>query len=133
VAKLAAIAHKIPLSGEGDATKVLMVSINQIWDVDETIEYMKHMADLKLWYDLMSRFHGLLDSLYANLFSRFIEELTFPDDILGHAKIRNGLKPYVISVATGNHVNNRVIFKQPLQAGAIEAVQLDACRLCGVH
>jgi L-galactonate dehydratase len=66
-------------------------------------------------------------------FYRFIEEPTSPDDILGHAKIRKALKPYGIGVATGEHVNNRVMFKQLLQAEALDAVQLDACRLAGVN
>lgn len=91
---------------------VLMVDVNQLWDVDEAIEYMKQLADLKLW---------------------FIEEPTSPDDILGHAKIRAALKPYGIGVATGEHVNNRVMFKQLLQAEALDAVQLDACRLAGMN
>ena len=64
---------------------------------------------------------------------RFIEEPTSPDDILGHAKIRAALKPYGIGVATGEHVNNRVMFKQLLQAGALDAVQLDACRLASIN
>ncbi|KAL1851647.1 hypothetical protein VTK73DRAFT_9393 [Phialemonium thermophilum] len=91
---------------------ILMVDVNQLWDVDEAIEYMKHLADLKLW---------------------FIEEPTSPDDILGHAKIRAALKPYGIGVATGEHINNRVMFKQLLQAEALDAVQLDACRLASVN
>jgi L-galactonate dehydratase len=66
-------------------------------------------------------------------FYRFIEEPTSPDDVLGHAKIRKALKPYGIGVATGEHVNNRVMFKQLLQAEALDAVQLDACRLAGVN
>ncbi|KAJ5611475.1 L-galactonate dehydratase [Penicillium herquei] len=91
---------------------ILMVDVNQIWDVDEAIEYMKHLADMNLW---------------------FIEEPTSPDDILGHAKIRAALKPYGIGVATGEHVNNRVMFKQLLQAEALDAVQRDACRLAGIN
>ncbi|KAL2865081.1 enolase C-terminal domain-like protein [Aspergillus lucknowensis] len=91
---------------------VLMVDVNQIWDVDEAIEYMKQLADLKIW---------------------FIEEPTSPDDILGHARIRAALKPYGIGVATGEHVNNRVMFKQLLQAHALDAVQLDACRLASIN
>ena len=91
---------------------VLMVDVNQLWDVDEAIEYMKHLADFKLW---------------------FIEEPTSPDDVLGHAKIRKALKPLGMGVATGEHVNNRVMFKQLLQAEALDAVQLDACRLAGVN
>jgi L-alanine-DL-glutamate epimerase-like enolase superfamily enzyme len=78
----------------------------------EAIDYMPKLADLNLW---------------------FIEEPTSPDDILGHARIRKALKPHGIGVATGEHVNNRVMFKQLLQAEAIDAVQLDALRLSGIN
>lgn len=99
------------------ADAVLMIDVNQIWDVDTAIEYMHKLSqalpqDLKIW---------------------FLEEPTSPDDILGHARIRAALKPLGIGVATGEHVNNRVMFKQLLQADALDAVQLDACRLCGVN
>ena len=65
-------------------------------------------------------------------FSRFIEEPTAPDDILGHAAIRRALKPHNIGVATGEHAHNRVIFKQLFQAEAIDVAQIDSCRLGGV-
>jgi len=91
---------------------VLMVDINQPWDVGEAIEYMKQLADLKPW---------------------LIEEPTSPDDILGHAKIHKALKKFGIGVATGEHVNNRIIFKQLLQAETIDAVQLDTCRLASIN
>ena len=64
---------------------------------------------------------------------RFIEEPTSPDDVLGHAAIRQALKPYGVGVATGEHCQNRVVFKQLLQAGAIDYCQIDACRLGGVN
>ena len=64
---------------------------------------------------------------------RFIEEPTSPDDILGHAAIRKALAPYGIGVATGEHCHNRVMFKQLLQAEAIDYCQIDACRLGGVN
>ena len=66
-------------------------------------------------------------------FNSFIEEPTSPDDILGHAEIRKALKPHGIGVATGEHCQNRVIFKQLLQAGSIDVCQIDACRLGGVN
>ncbi|WVQ65308.1 uncharacterized protein L199_003484 [Kwoniella botswanensis] len=91
---------------------VIMTDVNQLWDVDEAIEYMPKLARFNLW---------------------FIEEPTSPDDILGHAKIRSALKPYNIGVATGEHINNRVMFKQLLEAQAIDAVQLDAFRLSGMN
>jgi L-fuconate dehydratase len=37
-----------------------------------------------------------------------------------------------VKVATGEHAHNRVIVKQLLQARAIEALQLDSCRVAGV-
>lgn len=64
--------------------------------------------------------------------SRFIEEPTAPDDILGHAAIRKALKPHGIGVATGEHAHNRMVFKQLLQASAIDVCQIDSCRLAGV-
>jgi len=63
----------------------------------------------------------------------FIEEPTSPDDILGHAAIRQALAPLGIGVATGEMCQNRVVFKQLLQAGAIDVCQIDACRLGGVN
>ena len=61
----------------------------------------------------------------------WIEEPTSPDDVLGHRAIREAVQP--IAVATGEHVQNRVIFKQMLQAEAIDVVQIDACRVGGVN
>ena len=51
--------------------------------------------------------------------------------MLGHAAIARGIAP--IQVATGEHVQNRVIFKQLLQADAIDLLQLDAARVAGVN
>jgi L-fuconate dehydratase len=61
----------------------------------------------------------------------WIEEPTSPDDILGHARIRREIAP--IRVATGEHVQNRVMFKQLFQADAVDVCQLDACRIGGVN
>lgn len=61
----------------------------------------------------------------------WIEEPTSPDDVLGHAAIRTGVAP--IKVATGEHVQNRIVFKQLLQAGSIDVLQLDAARVGGVN
>jgi L-fuconate dehydratase len=61
----------------------------------------------------------------------WIEEPTSPDDVLGHAAIRAAVAP--VKVATGEHVQNRIVFKQLLQAGAIDFLQLDAARVGGVN
>ena len=63
----------------------------------------------------------------------WIEEPTSPDDVLGHAAIRKAVKPLGIGVATGEMCQNRVIFKQLMQAGAIDFCQIDSCRLGGVN
>ena len=88
----------------------LMMDANQKWDVDEAIENMKHLAQFQPWW---------------------IEEPTSPDDILGHAKIAGAVKP--IHVATGEHCQNRVIFKQLMQADALGICQIDSCRVGGVN
>ncbi|KAK3186547.1 L-galactonate dehydratase [Lecanicillium sp. MT-2017a] len=92
--------------------RMMMVDANQVWNVPEAIEYMLSLAEFK---------------------PTFIEEPTSPDDILGHAAVRDALKPHGIGVATGEHCQNRVMFKQLLQAGSIDYCQIDACRLGGVN
>ena len=89
---------------------MLAVDANQRWNVDEAIEWMASLAPFQPYW---------------------IEEPTSPDDILGHATIARGVAP--IRVATGEHVHNRVMFKQLFQAGAIGVCQIDACRLGGVN
>ncbi len=88
----------------------LMLDANQVWGVDEAIEAMRSLAEVNPWW---------------------IEEPTSPDDVLGHQRVRAAIAP--IRVATGEHVQNRVIFKQLLQAGAIDFCQIDSCRLGGVN
>jgi L-fuconate dehydratase len=88
----------------------LMMDANQIWDVDQAIEWMKVLSEFDPFW---------------------IEEPTSPDDVLGHAKIARALAP--IGVATGEACQNRVVFKQLLQAGAISFCQIDSCRLAGVN
>ncbi|MCA8971551.1 MAG: L-fuconate dehydratase [Planctomycetes bacterium] len=90
--------------------RTLMVDANQRWDVGEAIAWMRELAEFRpLW----------------------IEEPTSPDDALGHAAIAKSLAPLGIGVATGEQCQNRVIFKQLLQAGAISFCQIDSCRLGG--
>jgi L-fuconate dehydratase len=90
--------------------RFLMMDANQVWDVEQAIE----------WTRAMSGFDPL-----------WIEEPTSPDDVLGHARIARAVDP--IGVATGEHVHNRVMFKQLLQADAIRYCQIDAARLGGVN
>ena len=92
------------------AERKLMVDANQRWGVAEAIEWMRELARYDPWW---------------------IEEPTSPDDVLGHAAIARAIAP--IGVATGEQCQNRVIFKQLLQAGAIRFCQIDSCRLGGVN
>jgi L-fuconate dehydratase len=90
--------------------RTLMVDANQRWDVGEAIANMQRLAPFDpLW----------------------IAEPTSPDDVLGHATIAHAIAP--IGVATGEHCQNRVIFKQLLQANAIAFCQIDSCMLGGVN
>jgi L-fuconate dehydratase len=88
----------------------LMMDANGRWGVDEAIEWMSELKDFDPWW---------------------IEEPTSPDDVLGHARIRDAIAP--IGVATGEQCQNRVLFKQFLQAKALDFCQIDACRLGGVN
>lgn len=63
----------------------------------------------------------------------FIEEPTSPDDILGHAAIREGLADVGVKVATGEMCHNKVMFKQFLTARAMDYCQVDSCRLGGLN
>ena len=91
-------------------TRLLMMDANKCWDVDEAIRQIKALARFDPWW---------------------IEEPTSPDDVLGHAAIAKAVAP--IGVATGEMCQNRVIFKQLLQAKAIKFLQLDSCRIGGVN
>ncbi|HUR78599.1 MAG TPA: enolase C-terminal domain-like protein [Acidimicrobiales bacterium] len=88
----------------------LLIDANQVWDVDEAIEWTLALHDADPWW---------------------IEEPTSPDDILGHARIAQAVHP--IRVATGEHCHNRIMFKQFFQARGADIAQIDGCRLGGVN
>jgi L-fuconate dehydratase len=90
--------------------RMLAVDANQRWDVGVAIAWMARLAEFDPYW---------------------IEEPTSPDDILGHAAIARAVAP--IRVATGEHVHNRIMFKQLLQAKSISVCQIDSCRLGGVN
>jgi L-fuconate dehydratase len=91
-------------------TNRLMIDANQKWSVGEAIERLRELKELDPWW---------------------MEEPTNPDDILGHARIRRESAP--IRIATGEHCQNRIMFKQFMQAGAIDVCQIDSCRVAGVN
>jgi len=92
------------------STRTLMMDANQVWDVGQAIDAMRSLTAFDPWW---------------------IEEPTSPDDVLGHAVIARAIAP--VRVAMGEHVQNRIMFKQLLQAEAIGFCQIDACRLGGVN
>lgn len=88
----------------------IAIDANQRWEVSEAIEWVNQLAEFSPYW---------------------IEEPTSTDDILGHAEIRKGISP--VRVATGEAVASRIVFKQLLQAGAIDVLQLDSTRVGGVN
>ncbi|GAB2557844.1 L-fuconate dehydratase [Rhodanobacter koreensis] len=88
----------------------IAIDANQRWDVPLAIAWLQQLTEFDL---------------------AWIEEPTSPDDVLGHAAIRRGVAP--IPVSTGEHTQNRVMFKQLFQAGAVDLVQIDAARVGGVN
>ena len=86
----------------------LAVDANQVWDVPEAIEWINKFHDFDL---------------------AWVEEPTNPDDIIGHATIARAINP--IPVATGEQMQNRIMFKQFLQENAFGVMQIDATRVAG--
>ncbi|WP_299038449.1 enolase C-terminal domain-like protein [uncultured Pseudokineococcus sp.] len=88
----------------------IAVDANQRWDVGDAVPWIRALAPFDPWW---------------------VEEPTSPDDVLGHATIREAVAP--VRIATGEHVQNRVVFKQMLQAGSLDVLQIDAARVAGVN
>lgn len=89
---------------------LIAIDANQRWSVPEAIDWLTDLTEFEPFW---------------------IEEPTSPDDILGHAAIAAAVAP--LRVATGEHVHNRVMFKQYLQANGLQILQLDATRVGGVN
>ena len=87
----------------------LAVDANQVWEVPEAIERIPELEAFDL---------------------AWVEEPTSPDDVLGHRAIADAVD---VPIATGEHCQNRVMFKQFLASGAMEVCQIDACRVAGVN
>jgi L-fuconate dehydratase len=87
-----------------------MIDANQVWEVGQAID----------WINALKPFNPY-----------FIEEPTSPDDVEGHRKIREAVRP--VKVATGEMCQNRILFKQFITRGAIDIVQIDACRIGGLN
>jgi L-fuconate dehydratase len=83
---------------------------NQRWGVEDAINWIRRLAPFAL---------------------AWVEEPTSPDDVLAHRVIREAVAPTPIS--TGEHTQNRILFKQFLQHRAIDVLQIDATRVGGVN
>jgi L-fuconate dehydratase len=86
-----------------------MLDANQQWSLPAAIAACKELASMQPYW---------------------IEEPTHPDDIYVHKKL--GIEIAPLSVALGEHVPNRVVFKNYLEAGAVNILQPDCTRLGGV-
>lgn len=92
----------------GDSA-TLMFDANQQWNLPTALQMCRELARLNpLW----------------------IEEPTHPDDVTAHAQLTRAIAP--VKLAAGEHIPNRVVFKNFLQAKAIHFVQADATRLGGI-
>lgn len=102
--------RRMALARDAVGSLPIAIDANQRWEVSEAIEWVNQLAEFDPYW---------------------IEEPTSTDDILGHADIRRGVAP--VRVATGEAVASRIVFKQLLQAGAIDVLQLDSTRVAGVN
>jgi L-fuconate dehydratase len=110
-ADIAADAKRLALAREAVGPDIrVAVDANQRWGVAQAIAAIDELASWDPYW---------------------VEEPTSPDEILGLARIRAAVAP--VKIATGEHVANRVIFKQLLQAGALDVITLDAARVAGVN
>ncbi|MEV4987778.1 MULTISPECIES: L-fuconate dehydratase [Micrococcaceae] len=102
--------RRMALAREAVGGLPIAIDANQRWEVSEAVEWVNQLAEFNPYW---------------------IEEPTSTDDVLGHAEIRRGVAP--VRVATGEAVQSRIVFKQLLQAGAIDVLQLDSTRVAGVN
>jgi L-fuconate dehydratase len=87
----------------------LMVDANQQWNLPKALEFGRRAKDFNLYW---------------------IEEPTHPDDLLAHRTISEQIAP--VKIAAGEHVPNRVLFKNYLQMNCLGFCQVDALRVAGV-
>ena len=88
---------------------LVMLDANQQWTLPGALEICLSLRDISPYW---------------------IEEPTHPDDIIAHRKLAQAISP--LRVALGEHVPNRVMFKNFIEAGAVHFVQVDCTRVAGV-
>jgi len=87
----------------------VMVDANQQWTLPQALDVCVRLSAINPFW---------------------IEEPTHPDDILAHKTLADAIAP--LKLALGEHVPNRVIFKNYLQTGSAGFIQVDAVRVAGV-
>jgi L-fuconate dehydratase len=87
----------------------VMVDANQQWTIPQALDVCARLAEIQPYW---------------------IEEPTHPDDVLAHKTLADAIAP--LRLALGEHVPNRVIFKNYLQTGCAGFIQVDAVRVAGV-
>jgi L-fuconate dehydratase len=113
---------KVGLSAEDDMRRcrlareaigpeiAMATDANQRWDVDAAIAGIRQLAPFGI---------------------AWVEEPTSPDDVLAHRAIRRAVAP--VPISTGEHTQNRILFKQFFQTDAVDLIQIDAARVGGVN
>lgn len=87
----------------------IMLDANQQWNLPMALRIGKELSAINPYW---------------------IEEPTHPDDIAAHVVLAKELAP--LKLAMGEHVPNKVIFKNYLQSGSMSFNQVDAVRVGGV-
>jgi L-fuconate dehydratase len=88
---------------------MIMLDANQQWTAPVALKMCRQLAEMSPY---------------------FIEEPTHPDDIDAHKRLAEAIAP--TRIALGEHVPNRVLFKNMMQARALHFVQVDCTRVAGV-
>lgn len=91
------------------ASALIMLDANQQWTLPRAMEICEQLRDMSPY---------------------FVEEPTHPDDIRAHHTLAKAIQP--IPIALGEHVPNRIMFKNFMQAEAVHIVQVDCTRVAGI-
>jgi L-fuconate dehydratase len=87
----------------------IMLDANQQWTLPQALEMCRFLRPMSPYW---------------------IEEPTHPDDVFAHKTLAEAIAP--VPIALGEHVPNRVVFKNFMQAQAVQIVQVDCTRVGGV-
>jgi L-fuconate dehydratase len=91
------------------ANALIMLDANQQWTLPRALDMCEQLRGMSPY---------------------FVEEPTHPDDIGAHRTLAKAIQP--IPIALGEHVPNRIMFKNFMQAEAVQIVQVDCTRVAGI-